>query len=51
MAATAANQSSSSQEVMAKLNKRAYQFKREGNIAQVDKRIDAAKRRLALLLR
>jgi len=48
---TAANQSSSSHEVMAKLNK-CYKFKRKGNKAQftfnelVDKQIDAAKKQL-----
>ena len=52
LAATAANQSSSSRDVMAKLNKRSYQFKRKGNEAQfsfnesVDEHIDAAKRQL-----
>ena len=52
VAATAANQSSSSQDAMAKLNKRSYQFKRKGNKAQftfnesVDEHIDTAKRQL-----
>ena len=51
----AANQASSSQEVMAKLSKRPYQFKKKGNEAQfifnetVDEKIDAAKRQLELV--
>ena len=51
----AANQASCSQEVMSKLNKRPYQFRRKGNEAQflfnesVDERIDAAKRQLDLV--
>jgi len=49
---TMANQSSSLQDVMAKLNKRAYQLKTKGNEAQftfnefVDERTDVAKRQL-----
>jgi len=51
----AANQASSSQEVMVKLSKRPYQFKRKGNEAQftfnesVDEKIDAAKKQLELV--
>ena len=51
----AANQASCSKEVMTKLNKRPYQFKRKGNEAQfffnesVDDWINAAKRQLDLV--
>ena len=51
----AANQASCSQEVMTKLNKRPYQFKRKGNEAQflfnesVDDQINAVKRQLDLI--